>query len=161
MTEKLQQYIAPNIVDDGANREGVSGIFHALRSLMSRTRWMRAAHTYKLMSGADFGRNIQRELNALSDRGGSGVLAVSIRRKMKAIVITPEHYEDMRQMREKFNALVAAQAEVGVVDAWDHFDTLYLRIASAQSRAASADLFSASGEDLANSYRPGATETAQ
>ena len=160
MVKTVQQHIAPPIDDDGY-RKGVSGIFRSLRGLMSRTRWMKPVHTYKLMNGADFGRNIQRELRALGEKEGPGVLTVSIRKQMKAVVITPEHYEDLRQMREKFEVLIAARATTEVEDARDHFDALFSRITSEQSRTASEALFSVSGEDLANRYGPGATETAQ
>jgi len=160
VVKTVQQRIAPKREDNGQSR-GLGGIFRSLRGLMSRTRWMRPVHSYELMNGSDFGRNIQKELNALGEKGGPGVLAVSIRKQMKAIVITPEHFEEMRQMREKFEMLVAAQATTGVEDARDHFETLFLRISSEQSREASESLFSVSGEDLANSYRPGVTETDQ
>lgn len=160
MANHLKQHVAPGI-DGDEHREGVGGIFRSLRILMSRTRWMLPVDTCKLVSGADFGRNIQRELNALGEKDGPGVLAVSIRRQMKAVVVTPEHYEEMRQMREKFEALVAAQAKTDVEDARDHFEALYARITSDQSRAAAEALFCVNGDDLANSYRPGATETDQ
>ena len=161
MADYMQHNISPSIEDDERRREGGRGIFSSLRALMSRTKWMQPVDTYKLISGADFGRNIQKELKGLGERGGPGVLAVSIRKQMKAVVITPEHYEEMRQMRDKFEALVAAQAKIEVEDARDYFDALYSCITSEQSRAPSVALFSVDGEDLARSYRPGATETAQ
>lgn len=160
MAEKLMEHLAPAAVEVEAS-ESVSRIFRSLRGLMSRTRWMRPADTCRHMNGAEFGRNIQKELKALGEADGPGVLAVSIRRQRRAIVITPEHYEELRQIRDKFEELVAVQARTGVEDARDHFESLYSRITSDQSRAASDALFSVSGEELAGSYRPGATETAQ
>ncbi len=122
---------------------------------------MRPAQSCKLMSGAEFGRNIQKELRSLGEKDGPKVLAVSIRKRMKAVVMTPEQYEELRQMREKFETLVAAQARIDMEDALSHFDALYLRITSERSRAASEALFSVTGEDLADSHRPGATENAR
>lgn len=161
MAEKLVSRSVPAVAIEAERSDSVSSIFRSLRGLMSRTRWMRPADTYRRMNGAEFGRNIQKELNALGEDGGFGVLAVSIRKQMRAIVITPEHYEEMCQMRDKFEALVAAQANSDVEDARDHFESLYLKITSEQSRTASDRLFSVSGEELASSYRPGATEAAK
>lgn len=76
-------------------------------------------------------------------------------------MITPEHSEELRQMRDKFQALVTAQAKTEVKDARDHFESLYSRNTSEQSRRAWDALFSVSGEELAGSYRPGTTEIAQ
>lgn len=161
MAKNPQGQIAAVGADAGASGESVGRSFRSLRSLMSRTGWMRPAQTCRLMSGAEFGRNIQKELKALGEKDGPKVLAVSIRKRMKAVVITPEQYEEMRQMREKLETLVAAQAKIDVEDALDHFDALYSRITSEQSRAASEALFSVTGEDLASSHRPGATENAR
>ena len=156
-----QGHITAVDADAGVSSESVGRSFRALRSLMSRTVWMRPAQTCKLMSGAEFGRNIQKELKALGEKNGPKVLAVSIRKRMKAVVITPEQYEEMRQMREKLEALVAAQARIDMEDAQGHFDALYSHITSERSRAASEALFSVTGKDLANSHRPGATENAR
>jgi len=64
-------------------------------------------------------------------------------------------------MREKLETLVATQAQSDIEDIQDHFDTLHLRITSECSRAASEALFSVTDEDLANSHRSGATESAR
>ena len=128
---------------------------------MSRTRWMRPVETYSPLSGAEFGRSIEKELKALGNTDGPGVLAVSIRKQMRAIVLTPEHYEELREMREKLEKLIAAQARTEVQDAREHFESLYSRITSERSRAAADALFSVSGEDLAQCYKPGETEVAR
>lgn len=161
VTQHPQDQTAAADAVGGAFGESVGRTFRALRSLISRTGWMRPAQSCRLMSGAEFGRNIQKELKALGGKDGPKVLAVSIRKRMKAVVITPEQYEEMRQMREKLEALVVAQARIDMQDSLGHFDALYLRITSERSRAASEALFSVTGEDLANSHRPGATENAR
>ena len=161
MADKLMKRLSPAVTIENEGSGSVGRIFSSLRGLMSRTGWMRSADSYIPISGAEFGRSIEKELKALGQSDGPGVLAVSIRRRMRAIVITPEHYEEMRQMRDKVQELVAAQAKTEVQDARDHFESLYSRITSEQSRAASDALFSVTGEELADSYGPGATETVQ
>ena len=149
---------APAISDAG-RRTG--SVFSALRSLISQTRWMQPIETYALRNGAEFGRGIEKELKALSSADSPGVVAVALRKKMSAVVITPEHYQEMVDMRARFQELVAAQAKATVEEAQDDFDALYTRITSRESRGAADRLFSASGDELAASYQPGATETAQ
>ena len=159
MAESRQVYRGDENATGDSQPNGAGGFFHSLRSILSRTRWLGPLSQSALISGADFGRNIQKVLGELGEPGNPGVLAVSIRKKLKAVVITPEHYQEMLQMREKFEALVSVQAASDVEDAKGHFDMLYHRITSEPARAASEALFSVTGEDLANSYRPGGTES--
>ena len=149
---------APSMGGPGP-REG--RVFNALRGLISRTRWMQPIETHALRSGAEFGRGIEKEIKALSSTDNPGVVAVAIRKKMSAVVITPEHYQEMVDMRSKFQELVAAQARATVKEAHDDFDALYTRITSRESRDAADRLFSATSDQLAASYGPGATETAE
>ena len=153
------QPCATDVVNYEATGEISGQFFRSLRSLLSRTRWLEPVHAVGHITGSMFGRNIEKHVKALAEAGAQGVLAVSVRRKLKAVVITPEHYAELCQMREKLDALVASQVNNEAEDADDYFEALFARIRSEQSRIAAEELFDVTPEELARSYRPGATET--
>lgn len=104
-----------------------------------------------------FGRNIEKELNNLNEH--NGVMMLRLRKQDTAVVMSVEHYETILQMKETCAQLLAAERDSIITKATDDYEALYSRITSQKTRRAADTLFSASAENLSESYQPGKTET--
>lgn len=134
------------------------GLVAQARRLMQRLAWLTPAAALNSKGGRDFGRQIEASLAAISE--GEGVLRLQLRKRDAAVVVSVDHYEEMVRMKALCAQLVDQMKEQEIARASDKYETLYQRISSPASRRAADALFSATGEELRQSYRPGKTESA-
>lgn len=126
------------------------------KSLLKRLRWLSPTSALSSAPSSNFGRNIERELLHLSEH--DGVMMLKLRKRDAAVVMSVEHYEEMLQMKEACARVIEAESEAAIMRATQDFDALYSRIASPASQRAADDLFSATGKELGQTYKPGKTE---
>ena len=127
------------------------------RRLMQNLSWLAPAAMLNSKGGRDFGRQIESSLAEISE--GEGVLRLQIRKRDAAVVVSVDHYEEMVRMKALCAELVDRVKEKEIARATDKYEALYQRITAPESRRAADALFSATGEELRQTYTPGNTET--
>ena len=86
-------------------------------------------------------------------------MRLQIRKRNAAVVVSVDHYEEMVRMKELCAELVDRVKEREIARAADKYEALYQRITAPASRQAADALFSVTGEELRQTYKPGKTET--
>ncbi len=134
------------------------GLVAQARRLMQSLHWLAPAATLSSKGGRDFGRQIEASLAEIGD--GEGVLRLQLRKRDAAVVVSMDHYEAMVRMKALCAQLADQMKEQDIARASDKYEALYQSISSPASRRAADALFSATGEELRQSHRPGKTESA-
>ena len=132
------------------------GVVAQARRLLQSLSWLAPAAMLNSKGGRDFGRQIEDSIAEIN--AGKGVLRLQIRRRDAAVVVSVDHYEEMVRMKALCAELVERVKEKEIAGAADKYEALYQRIASPNSRRAADALFSVTGEELRESYKPGKTE---
>tara|TARA_B100001540_G_scaffold123830_1_gene110389 strand:+ start:1689 stop:2141 length:453 start_codon:yes stop_codon:yes gene_type:complete len=133
------------------------GVVAQARQLMRNLSWLTPAAGLSSKGGRDFGRQIEASLAEISE--GEGVMRLQIRKRDAAVVVSVDHYEEMVRMKELCAELVDRVKEREIARAADKYEALYQRITAPASRQAADALFSVTGEELRQTYKPGKTET--
>lgn len=132
------------------------GVVAQARRLLQSLSWLAPAAMLKSKGGRDFGRQIEDSIAEINE--GKGVLRLQIRRRDAAVVVSVDHYEEMVRMKALCAELVDRVKEKEIAGAANKYEALYQRITSPNSRRAADALFSVTGEELRESYKPGKTE---
>lgn len=127
------------------------------RQLMRNLTWLTPAAALSSKGGRDFGRQIEASLAEISE--GEGVMRLQIRKRDAAVVVSVDHYEEMVRMKALCAELVDRVKEKEIARAADKYEALYQRITAPESRRVADALFSVTGEELRQTYKPGKTET--
>lgn len=132
------------------------GVVAKARRLLQSLSWLAPAAMLNSKGGRDFGRQIEDSIAEINE--GKGVLRLQIRRRDAAVVVSVDHYEEMVRMKALCAELVDRVKEKEIAGAANKYEALYQRITSPNSRRAADALFSVTGEELRESYKPGKTE---
>ncbi|PLW82010.1 hypothetical protein CWI75_13065 [Kineobactrum sediminis] len=132
------------------------GVVAQARRLLQSLSWLAPAAMLNSKGGRDFGRQIEDSIAEINE--GKGVLRLQIRRRDAAVVVSVDHYEEMVRMKALCAELVDRVKEKEIAGAAGKYEALYQRITSSTSRRAADALFSVTGEELRESYKPGKTE---
>lgn len=132
------------------------GVVAQARRLLQSLSWLAPAAMLNSKGGRDFGRQIEESIAEINE--GKGVLRLQIRRRDAAVVVSVDHYEEMVRMKALCAVLVERVKEKEIAGAANKYEALYQRITSPNSRRAADALFSVTGEELRESYKPGKTE---
>lgn len=128
---------------------------HAMR-LIQNLSWLSPTSSLASKGGKDFGRRIEASLTEITQ--GRGVMRLQLRKRDAAVVMSVDHYEEMVRMKALYAELIERVKEVEISQEADEYEELYQSIVSPQSRQAADALFSASPDELRQSYKPGKTE---
>lgn len=141
---------------DAQNTDHLKELVYVLRNFISRAKVPPLAQLATSPS-SKFGRNIEQQLLSLTK--DDQILALQLRKRNSAVVMSMEHYESIQKTLDSLRRLADLEAARLIEQTGEEYDNLYSRLTSAQSRRAADALFDASAEDLRDSYRPGGTET--
>lgn len=109
------------------------------------------------VGGVIFGRNINayaRQVNV-----DHTALSITIRNKPAAVVLSPSDYDQLVSIREKYEAIIRDQQAQALEAARNEFDELYALMASKKSASVMRNMINVTGDELAETYQPGRTET--
>lgn len=109
------------------------------------------------VGGVVFGRNINayaRQVNV-----DHIALSITIRNKPAAVVLSPSDYDQLVSIREKYEAIIRDQQAQALEAARNEFDDLYALMASKKSASVIRGMVNVTGDELAETYQPGRTET--
>lgn len=109
------------------------------------------------VGGVVFGRNINayaRQVNV-----DHIALSITIRNKPAAVVLSPSDYDQLVSIREKYEAIIRDQQAQALEAARNEFDELYALMASKKSASVMRNMINVTGDELAETYQPGRTET--
>ena len=126
------------------------------KSKFRRLDWLGPIKSLFSESSTAFGRNIEKELNNLSQH--RGVMKLQLRKQDKAVVISIERYEEMIKMKNAYAQLLESEMTKSIEKATDEYEQLYCQITSPQTRVAADALFEVSEEQLSETFQPGKTE---
>lgn len=128
---------------------------HARHFLRSDLNWLSPPSSLHSIGSRDFGRSIEASLTKVVE---GEIKRLQLRKRDAAVVMSIAHYEQIIRMKEMYAALVERVQEQDIIEATDAYKALYQHITSAESKVATDDLLSATGDDLRASYQPGKTE---
>ncbi|WP_323813653.1 hypothetical protein [Cellvibrio sp. NN19] len=109
------------------------------------------------VGGAKFGRNIEALLGKM-ESGVNGYW-ITLRNKPAAVVLSTDKFEELVSIREKYEAIIDEQTKKSVQSAQREFDDLFMQMQSKKSAAAMRNMVNVTADKLAESYKPGRTET--
>jgi hypothetical protein len=109
------------------------------------------------VSGAQFGRNIENYSKEIFD--AKKAFCIKVRSQVRAVVLNPLEYDDLISIREKYEMLVQEQGARALDAARSEFQELYAQMASKKSAEAMRSMINVTADDLAETYKPGGTET--
>lgn len=148
----VHKHTGPQEMPEGPR--SIPALLLAARTAYRKVRWL--APPSLDTSSTVFGRNIERWINRLGS--DTAVVALNLRNKRRAVVMSAEHYDQMLAMKACYKSLIALQEQLVVEEAADDFDSLFARISSGAA-AATATLLSSTEDEFNASYRPGLTES--
>lgn len=125
------------------------------RQLLQNIAWARPIDTLAKQAGARFGRNIEASVGQL--KAGEPLL-IEIRRKTAAVVMSPDHYQELLAVKQEFERIVRDEAGSFFSSAEEEFDQLVSTMQGRPQQAAADTLFASSGDELAARFQPGSTE---
>lgn len=131
---------------------------NAAKRLLKRINWLSDPRKLESRGGREFGRSIESNITTHISRG-KGILRIQLRKQDAAVVMSMAHYEELVDLKEIYSSLLEDIKSRDISKESDEFEALYSRIASPVSIKASDSLFSATADDLRESYEPGKTET--
>ena len=121
-----------------------------------RASWLSPAANLEVVTGKLFGRAVQSYVQRIKD--SRRPLALKLRNRFSAVIIDSESYEELLSLKAKYAELVERVKLSEVASAGDQFEAMFARISAPQTAAGFQSLRLATTEELAATYKPGATE---
>jgi len=126
------------------------------RAVLERLGWLKDANVLDCEGGKAFGRSIEKSVQDLAFH--QGVMKLRVRRKDSAVVMSIDHYQELVELKELCDQLLTQGVAATLGQATNDFDRLLNELTSPASRSAADAIFTASADDLRESYSPGQTE---